>query len=390
MPRPRVPILLAAAAAVTLLASACREQGLARISESGFGAYEVSLATFDDRIAVGWYDTRDGNAEIYVRVVDAAGRRAHTEERLTNDAEDSYEIDLAAADDALAVAWYDKDASQRLRSRLGLYEFGTGFTWRTDLSTTGNASRNPVVRARDERIFCAWIEADDDGAEHVLAAWWDTSGRPLGAPVTLAEVGETTWNLNAALDETGRSWVVFDARVETAAEELYVATLDGGRVDLERLSADDGVPSKYPDIAIDAGRTALTWFDERDGNREVYLHAGSLDTLDIELERDARRISHTSGDSIGAYVAWNPPHIGLAWSDRGNAGAHDVMFQRFDASGAPLGPIERITNTPERSLIPAISPWRDGFAIAWNEVSPGPEGTHDPATRSEVELTFRR
>ncbi len=35
-----------------------------QISDSGFGAYEVSLATRADGFAVAWYDTRAGNAEV--------------------------------------------------------------------------------------------------------------------------------------------------------------------------------------------------------------------------------------------------------------------------------------------------------------------------------------
>ena len=42
-----------------------------QISDSGFGAYEVSLAAWSDGLAIAWYDTRDGNAEVYVRTLDA-------------------------------------------------------------------------------------------------------------------------------------------------------------------------------------------------------------------------------------------------------------------------------------------------------------------------------
>jgi len=378
MCRNRAVVLLAAA--VTL--GACADRAPPRISEGGAGALEVSLAVQPGRIAVAWYDTRDGNAEIYLRLLDERGRPTGPEHRLTDDAEDSYEVDIDAVGDGFAVAWYDKDAASRLRARLGFWGPETGFEWLTELSPRVRSSRNPVVDVLADRVFCAWIEETDDG-ERVAAGWWSLDGQALGAPVVLAPVGPKTWNLNAALDDDGRAYVVFDADAETAAEELYVARLDGERSELVRMTADDRYRSKYPDLALSGGRAALTWFDERDGNLEVYLFVGAIDELDANVERRARRVTHTPGESIGAYVAWNGERIGLAWTDR-IADMPDIHFRSFDADGEPSGRIERITRTATRSSIPAIRAWRSGFGIAWSEVAAS--GGHDPETQSDVEL----
>jgi len=377
------PLVLAAAAL-----AACADGGPQRVSESGFGAFEVSLAVQPHRIAVAWYDTRDGNAEIYVRLLDGQGRPTGAEHRLTDDPEDSYEVDIDPLGDGYAVAWYDKDAAGVLGAKLGVWLPDLGFAWRIDLSPPERASRNPVVAVASDRIFCAWIEQDGDGGERVLASWWDADGRGRGAPVELEPAGPTTWNLNAALADDGRAYVVFDAAVETAREELYLVSLDGAESTRVRLTEDDGRASKYPDLALSGQRAALTWFDMRDGNREVYLFVGKLDELAAGIEPHARRISHTPGESIGAYVAWNGERIGLAWSDQLD-GPHDVVFQSFDENGAALGESERITATAARSSIPAIRPWRSGFAIAWNEVERGAGGVHGPDARSEVDLFLR-
>ena len=91
------------------------------VSASGTGAYETSLAVFPDRLAVAWYDRRDGNAEIYFRLLDAAGRPAGPEHRLTNGPEQSYEASMDAAGPDLAVAWYDKSAGGLLTAKLGVW-----------------------------------------------------------------------------------------------------------------------------------------------------------------------------------------------------------------------------------------------------------------------------
>jgi hypothetical protein len=134
---------------------------------------------------------------------------------------------------------------------------------------------------------------------------------------------------------------------------------------------------------------ALTWFDERDGNREVYLAVAPAAELLLSVEEHARRVTLTPGASIGAYVAWNRDRVGLAWSDN-TAGNYEVFFQPFDAAGNALAPARALSDTPTSSLIPAIEPWRDGFALAWDEVALGSSSAASDSTRGEVVFTTVR
>ena len=170
-----------------------------QVSDSGFGAYAVSLAAFDDGFALAWYDTRHGNAEIYVRPLDAAGRDAGPEARLTTTEAESYEADIAPLGDSFAAAWYEKAQDGALRPQLGVWSRDGAHRWTTPLAVgTGGGSRNPVVRSFGGALFCAWIEAAADGTETVWAGWWDRDGRPRGTAVALGPASATTWNLNAA------------------------------------------------------------------------------------------------------------------------------------------------------------------------------------------------
>ena len=109
----------------------------------------------------------------------------------------------------------------------------------------------------------------------------------------------------------------------------------------------------------------------------------------MPIERRARRITTTPGASIGAYLAWNGERIGLAWCDD-SVGNYEVFFQSFDASGDPIAPPRRLSDTPTSSMIPAIEPWREGFALAWDEVAPAPVGADAQATSAEVVFTTVR
>lgn len=357
-----------------------------QISDSGFGAYEASVSTWPDSLVVAWYDTRDGNAEVYVRLLDAAGQPTGDERRLTQTATESYEPDVAATADGFAVAWYEKSRLGLPHAQLAWWRRdGDGAPlWQHSLSAPERPSRNAVVRAHGDALFAAWIESDGGSGEQVRAGWWNLDGTMRTAPVALGAAGATTWNLNAAVAADGTAFVVFDARVGTYADELYLAELakDGGTA-LTRVSDDDGRHSKYPDLALGDGEAALTWFDERDRNREVYLASGSLADLRSGGVAAARRITTTPGESIGAYVAVNAGRIGLAWCDD-SSGSFDIYTQTFRADGSPQAPPARVT-TSAQSLIPAIRAWGGGFVAAWTELEGEP---HEGGNRAEVVVAF--
>jgi hypothetical protein len=129
-------------------------------------------------------------------------------------------------------------------------------------------------------------------------------------------------------------------------------------------------------------RIGLTWFDERDGNREVYVWTGTRHEMRLGIEQRAARVTRTAGESIGAYISWNAGRFGLAWNDN-TEGQHEIFFEPFDADGRSLGPPQRLTNTRTASLIPSIRPAGTGFALAWNEAAIVAAG-HASTTRSDV------
>jgi hypothetical protein len=344
-----------------------------KISNSGKGALEPAMTTVRDGFAVGWYDTREGTGDIYIRLLDADGHPAGPERRLTNDPESSYEVSLAQLGDDLVVAWYDQGMGGQQNARLGRWTRDGANRWVTAL---GANTRNPVVLSDGSAVFCAWVQVEADGHEAVFAGWWEADGRPRSAPVRLGVASKTTWNLNAALDADGTAWVVFDADASTRASEVYLARADASGADPVRLTQDDGAPSKYPDLAIArGGRAGLSWQDDRDGNTEVYLLVAPLSEMTAGIDGRGRRVTTTDGESIGAYITWNGDRLGLAWSDK-TQGQHELYFESFTAEGMPREAARRLTQTATWSLIPAIRPHGDGFALAWTEYAPAGE-THE-------------
>lgn len=366
--------LLSAGACAAFVVGA--ESETVRISRSGRGAYEAGLAAHPRGFAVAWHDTRHGLPEIYARLLDGSGRPVSEEYRLTADAGRSYEpsIDVPDPDvaDDLVVAWYDVAADDSSsRARVGAWTAAGTPRWTRTLSDPRRRGRAAAVAVVGDRIQCVWIE--------------ETSRVPGSGGAGRNATG-------SRVADAGREFsTVVRARqqLETRAHELFLARIGRDPAAVERLSFDDGASSIYPDLAFGAGRAAVTWWDTRDGNAEVYLAVVDEQELPKGIERAAARVTDTAGESIGAYVDWNGRRFGLAWSDQVEPGRpHDVFFQRFAANGVPDGGPRRLTDNPTASLVPAIRGAGSRFALAWNEDLVDARGDHRAGGCSEVVFAF--
>ena len=356
-----------------------------QVSETPAGAFEASLAPIQNGFVAAWYDTRFGHSEVYSRRLSADGRPVAPERRLTTGTGDAFEADVAPLRDGFAVGWYEKASDGGLTAKVGAWSPDGTARWVQTLSTRG---RNTVVRTSGGLLFAAWIEDEPDDRAGVWVSWRRTDNVALIPPRRVADAGSTTWNLNAVIDPDAspgnpRAWVVFDAKVNTRAEEIFLVETTEDVDHIVRLTPDDGAASKYPDIALSQGRAALTWFDMKDGNEEVYLTIGERSAYLSGRPPAWKRITSTSGHSIGAYIAWNGSRFGLVWCDN-TPGNQEVYFQSFDRDGGTNSDVQRVTSNATQSGIPAIKPAPDGFALLWNEYEAPPGDSHGKDSRSQI------
>jgi hypothetical protein len=308
--------------------------------------------------------------------------------RVADAARTASEPDLAVIDDDLIVAWYEKDAAGELAAYAARIDAGGATRWRSRLSPAGVNGRNTLVRVTRGLIWAAWLQGSAGEDPEVYVGTVEAKSGAVLKSTALAPASRDTWNLNAAIDSAGRLHIVYDARLSTRAKELHLVSYDGDKVQRAMLGADDGFDSQYPDLALQGANAALTWFDQRDGNPEVYLAAGALTDLDTLVKQNARRITQTSGASIGAYLTWSGNRLGVAWCDD-TPGQDEIFLQTFDAQAQPLAAPVRMTDNRTESLIPSIRPWRGGFALAWTERTAALEADasgHAPTVSSVVRL----
>ncbi len=359
------------------------------LSPSGQYAYELSLASDAHQLVAAWHGGDAGNA-IWIRLTDDAGKPTGSPIRLTDGKRDAYEPDIQLVGDDLLVAWYEKDApTGALTAQLGRFSRQGQRRWQLALSAPEAKGRNAVVRVHADQAWVAWIETPMTGEPVLWTARVGVDGVYVQPPQRGVEVSTDTWSLNAAVDRAGTFHVVYDAHVGSRAKELHLLTVGPESMAEHLLSSDDGHDSVYPDVSVSGDRVALTWFDGRDGNSEVYLFAGDLSELRSPVDARGVRVTDTPGESTGAYVAWNGDRLALAWCDD-SAGQAEVFSQEFNSKGVAVAAAHRLTRNSTQSSIPAIRPWRDGFALAWNEYRQTTEGGHPGIVASKAVMTVVR
>lgn len=402
-------VLRSAMVIAVLIFSGCNE--VQQVSNSGRGAFGVDIAVSSSAIpaAVAWYDTRHDSAAIYMRLLDENLLPASQEWRLTDSDADAYEPDIVILNDHVAAVWYEeseagsRSAANRGQVYIGLYDQRGEVILKMPLSDSNVDARIPVISATTDAIFVAWLQGDINNGRvseqrQVMGTWLRADGEIEVAAHAIAPASPSTWNLNTAVadSDSGRVIVVYDAEFETAVSELYAVNVTPENSQLNRLTANDGYASKYPDLAlsqaVSESNVALTWFDELYGNSEIYLLQlpdSALFYSDIQnfLELEAIRVTESEGDSIGAYLAWQEDQLALVWSEP-IAGRYEIFYQLWGQDHEQLTDITRLTSTRGDSYIPSIAASQGKFALAWSEVSEVGPLRDAQLSRSEIAVQY--
>jgi hypothetical protein len=367
----RVIVALLVVSGVRAAETADFASGAEAISPPGMLAYEVSLATLRQGLALAWHGGNLPHSALWLRFIDEAGRPRGDALQLTDARADAYEPDLQPGGKGLAVAWYEKQPdSGALTAWLAGLDAQGQVLWRHALSGPGHEGRNPVVRAIGRELAVAWIETTSGTQPAIWIQRFDARGRNRDAPRRVASASTTTWNLNAAVDAKGGLFLVYDAAMDSRASEVHWARVDGARIQSGRLRADDGMASTYPDVAIEGELLAIAWTETRNGGDDISLFSGTLAELAHPPAASIRHVTH-SGSATSVYLAWNSGRLELAWQE-GRGGTTEIHAQRFSADGRAAAQPRQLTHAGLQSLTPSIQRWHKDFAIAWNEYQADP------------------
>ncbi|MCB5425062.1 hypothetical protein H0274_07330 [Altererythrobacter sp. CC-YST694] len=347
-------------------------------------AYELTLAVSPEASWAAWHGGVGEESAIYLQPLGVEGAMQGSPIRLSSEGKAfAYEPDLILAGGSPVAAWYQKNPfTNELSGWLAGLDASGQREWLVPLELGADWSRNPVVRLAGDRLLVAWIGQPSEATSARDPAIWyrefSLAGKPLAAPREVGRGDRDTWNLNATV-AGGAMVIAYDAAGAREANELHLIEVTAKGARPVQLTPDDGNASLYPDLQVnEAGIAALTWFDERDGNREIYLSIGLLADFLAGPMPPPIRVTHGEGESLGAYLAWNGDRVGLVWSDEVGSDRH-IFAQGFNSAGQPLGAAHQLSTGSGKSSIPVIRASGKGFLVAWNDYEMEETGGHAQA-----------
>jgi hypothetical protein len=354
-----------------------------QLSPPGFDSWVPTIEADGERVVAAWVDTGDGNEEEYLRRSLDGGRSWQPVQRITANDRNSWAPSVVVAGDVVHFAWFDQQDApfSPYEAETPLHEAMRLLGLEVPPLPAGVMVPHPMEAARRrttekahlvEAAAPAWIAAGGDAARlaAILAELQamgargasylekerkiDEAVRLLGltyVPGPMDDVPRVYYGEAQQIrvqDEllqvraAGPAWVAAGgdpARLEALLAELarrmrlatheweiyYRRSLDGGATfePTQRLTFAGGF-SQRPSLAVDGRAVQLVWFDERDGDVEVYTKRSADGGVtwgpDVRLST-ARGTSELPSLAVGAGVA----HV--VWSDD-RTGNREIFYTR--------------------------------------------------------------
>lgn len=134
---------------------------------------------------------------------------------------------------------------------------------------------------------------------------------------------------------------------------------------LVRVSDAATQPGGPGGLAWTGASYTASWWAYQGGKARVFV--SPLDRLG-QRQGEAQPVSLLPADAFGAALAWTGRAVGAVWQDRRDPGAgYEVYFNRFDPTGARLGPDVRVSGTAGHSIQPALVWTGTDFVVVWQE-----------------------
>lgn len=157
-----------------------------RITNNSAFSGNPSVSISGSFINLVWNDDRDGNFEIYHKRSTDGGLNWEADNRLTNNSFDSEFPSIAASGQGVHIVWYDsRDGNGEI---YGKRSIDGGVSWSDDSRLTNNTavSREPSVAVSGSVVNVVW--SDDRDGNYEIYYKRDPTGNPIGIQNISSEI----------------------------------------------------------------------------------------------------------------------------------------------------------------------------------------------------------
>jgi len=275
-----------------------------------------------------WQDRRDTNIEVYYKRSVDGGVTWGTDVRLTANIYGSWNPSVASSGSNVIVAWYD---SRDLNAEIYIKRSTNGgLNWSADTRITNNAgsSQLPSLYMEGSLVHLAWTDNRDGNPETYYNRSSD-AGMTWGADTRLSFNSSDSWYTSVSASGQNVHVVWRDDR-HTTKEIYYNGSTNGGITwgAFDTRVTFNSVNSEHPSISASGSTVHLVYENNQNTNLQIYYrkstNAGSNWTGET-------RLTNTTYTSARPSVIVSGNVVHAVWHDSRNGGEN--IYYKRDPSG---------------------------------------------------------
>jgi hypothetical protein len=330
-----------------------------------------TIAVQDTMVHIVW-EHRDGanpGELYYIRSINS-GSSFDPDKQLTTS--DSHYPSVAVRDSIVHIVWMDaRNGSAEIYYKRSV---DNGKSWEADEKLTNNpaVSKNPSVAVRDSIVHIVWMDARNGDSEIYYKRSVD-NGETWEADERLTDDPATSERPSVAVRDSIVHVVWYDGRDGNGEIYCKRSVDNGENWDMDERLTNDPATSERPSVAVRDSIVHVAWMDRRDGNDEIYYSRSVDNGMNWDIDE---RLTNDPADSWCPSIAVCDSIVHVVWFDERD-GNDEIYYSRSVDNGKTWGIDERLTNDPADSWCLSVACWNCDYDydvhVVWTDMRDGNE-----------------